>query len=314
MTTWYLVGGLSLLFLGVAFAIAMAGAIGRERSQVSAAMASIEAISGPVPDDMRRQYDQPFNSRVTRPFVSRLAGISRTLVGANWAKNTTKRLDMAGNPPTWDAERILAAKAVCAVTFAGLTVLFLWVTGGTWSALLWGIVFAVAGFFLPDLLLINAAQHRADAIRKALPNSIDLLTVSVESGLAFDAALANVARNTEGPLAEEFRRVLREIQIGSSRADAMRALAERTTVDDLRIFLNAMVQADKLGIPIADVLRVQAAEMRLKKSQRTEEQAMKLPVKLVFPLVLGILPALFIVILGPAAISIYETLITGAFS
>ena len=128
--------------------------------------------------------------------------------------------------------------------------------------------------------------------------------MSVESGLAFDAALANVARNTEGPLSDEFRRVLREIQIGSSRSDALKALADRTTVDDLRIFLNSMVQAEKLGIPIADVLRVQASEMRLKKSQRTEEQAMKLPVKLVFPLLTCIMPLLFIVIIGPAAISI----------
>lgn len=314
MTTWYLVGGLALLFGGAAVAIATAGVIGRERSQVSAAMASIEAITGPIPADMRRAYDQPFNTRVTRPFVSRLASLTRTVAGANWATNTAKRLDMAGNPPTWDSDRVLAAKAVCAAGFAAVMVLFIWATGRGWSALLWGAVFAVAGFFLPDLLLVNAAQHRADAIRKALPNSIDLLTVSVESGLAFDAALANVARNTEGPLAEEFTRVLREVQIGSSRADAMRALAERTTVDDLRIFLNSMVQADKLGIPIVDVLRVQAAEMRLKKSQRTEEQAMKLPVKLVFPLVLGILPALFIVIIGPAAIRIFETFMGGALN
>ncbi len=304
MTTWYLLAGLALVFLGVATVILMAGIIGKERSQVSASMAAIEAISGPVPEGMRSQYDQPFNTRVTKPVQGWLANGARTLAGVNWAKNTTRRLDMAGNPPRWDAERILAAKAVAAIVLGGLTVLFVWWTGRGWSAILWGIVLAVAGFFLPDLLLINTAQKRADQIQKALPNTIDLLTVSVESGLAFDAALANVARNTEGPLSDEFRRVLREIQIGSSRSDALKALADRTTVDDLRIFLNSMVQAEKLGIPIADVLRVQASEMRLKKSQRTEEQAMKLPVKLVFPLLMCIMPLLFIVIIGPAAISI----------
>ncbi|MGB7982001.1 MAG: type II secretion system F family protein [Candidatus Nanopelagicales bacterium] len=308
MTTWYLVGGLGLLFLGLATVILMAGIIGKERSQVSASMAAIESISGPVPADMRAKYDQPFNARVTQPVQAWLANAARTVAGGNWAKNTTKRLDMAGNPARWDAERILAAKAVVAVVFGGLAVLFLWATGRGWSALLWGIVFAVAGFFLPDLLLINTAQNRAESISKALPNTIDLLTVSVESGLAFDAALANVAQNTEGPLSDEFRRVLREIQIGSSRSAALRALAERTTVDDLRIFLNSMIQAEKLGIPIADVLRVQASEMRLKKSQRTEEQAMKLPVKLVFPLLLCIMPLLFIVIIGPAAINISQNL------
>ena len=124
--------------------------------------------------------------------------------------------------------------------------------------------------------------------------------------MAFDAALAQVAHNTDGPLAEEFTRVLKEIQIGSGRSEALRGLADRTDVDDLRIFLNSMIQAEKLGIPIADVLRVQAAEMRLKRSQRIEEQAMKLPVKIVFPLMFGIMPAMFIVILGPAALRIIE--------
>lgn len=310
MSTWYLIGGLALLFVGVVVVITMAGAIGRERSQISASMAAIEAVSGPVPSDMRAQYDQPFNTRVTQPTMEGVARAARAVVGANWAKNTAKRLDIAGNPPGWDSDRVLAWKVISSLGFAAATVLLILATGRGWSALLWGVVFGVAGFFLPDLLLISQGQNRAEAIRRALPNSIDLLTVSVESGLAFDAALGNVARNTTGPLSEEFTRVLREIQIGSSRADAMRALADRTTVDDLRIFLNSMVQADKLGIPIADVLRVQAAEIRLKKSQRTEEQAMKLPVKLVFPLIIGIMPAMFIVIIGPAAISIFETLLS----
>ena len=160
----------------------------------------------------------------------------------------------------------------------------------TLPALLWGAVFGVFGFFLPDLLVKNKAQHRSDAIRKALPDSIDLLTISVESGLAFDAAMAQVARNTDGPLAEEFTRVLKEIQIGSGRSDALRALSERTDVEDLQVFLNSMIQAEKLGIPIADVLRVQAGEIRLKRSQRIEEQAMKLPVKMVFPVMFCIMP------------------------
>jgi tight adherence protein C len=175
--------------------------------------------------------------------------------------------------------------------------------------LLWAALFGVLGFFLPDLLLINKASHRSEQIQNALPDSLDLLTISVESGLAFDAALAQVARNTDGPLSEEFTRVLQEIQIGSGRSDALRALSERTDVDDLRIFLNSMVQAEKLGIPIADVLRVQAADMRLKRSQRIEEQAMKLPVKMIFPLILCIMPAMFVVILGPAVIAIYQTLL-----
>jgi tight adherence protein C len=307
--TWVLIIGLAALFMGMVAAIVVAGSIGRERSEISSSLAAIEAIGGPVPDDMRAAYDKPFDVRVRQPAQAWAARASRAVAGANWSKNTTQRLEKAGNPPGWDSERILASKTLAALLLASIVGGLLWVGGrGSLQALLWGIAFGVFGFFLPDLLLLNKAQHRSEQIEKALPDSIDLLTISVESGLAFDAALAQVARNSDGPLAEEFTRVLKEIQIGSSRSQALKALSERTDVEDLRIFLNSMVQAEKLGIPIADVLRVQASEMRIKRSQRTEEKAMQLPVKIIFPLLLCIMPAMFIVILGPAVINIQQVL------
>jgi len=155
-------------------------------------------------------------------------------------------------------------------------------------------------------VLYQAAYNRSDRIRRELPDALDLLSISVEAGLGFDAALSQVARNTQGPLADEFFRVLQEMQIGTGRSDAMRALGERTNVTELRGFVTAMVQADAFGIPIANVLRVQAREMRIKRSQRAEELAQKVPVKILFPLIFCILPALFIVILGPAAITIID--------
>lgn len=309
MPEWILVAGLGGLFAGATLAIVLAAAIGRERSEIAASLAAVEAISGPVPDDMRRAYDRPFDVRVAKPAQAWLARIARTVTGADWARNTTKRLDMAGNPVGWDAERILAAKALAALVLTGVVGGLLLLSGRVLQAIIWGAVFGAVGFFLPDVLVVNRAQHRAQEIQRALADSIDLLTVSVESGLAFDAALAQVAHNTDGALAEEFTRVLKEIQLGSSRSDALRALAERTHVDDLRLFLNAMIQAEKLGIPIADVLRVQTGEMRLKRSQRIEEKAMKLPVKIVFPVLFGIMPSIFIIILGPAVLSIYREII-----
>ena len=147
-------------------------------------------------------------------------------------------------------------------------------------------------------------------MQREMPDALDLLVISVESGLGFDAALSQVARNTTGPLADEFFRVLQEMQLGTSRAEALRALAERTDVNDLRGFITAMVQADQLGIPIANVLRIQAREMRIRRSQRAEETAMKVPVKILFPLIFCILPALFIVIIGPAAIQIIKSFST----
>jgi tight adherence protein C len=144
-------------------------------------------------------------------------------------------------------------------------------------------------------------------MQRELPDAIDLMTISVESGLAFDAAVQQVAQNTSGPLADEFSRVLREMQIGQGRANALRAFADRTNVDDVRSFVTAMVQADSFGIPIASVLRVQSHEMRVKRRQRAEEKAQKVPVKITVPLIFCILPCLFIAVMGPAVIHIMDS-------
>jgi tight adherence protein C len=158
------------------------------------------------------------------------------------------------------------------------------------------------GMFLPDILVKNIGEKRQVTLQKALPDTIDMLTVCVEAGLGFDSALARVARNTSGPLAEEFSRVLQ--QIGMSRAEALRALVGRTNVTELRAFVSAMVQSGELGISIGDVLREQSKEMRVRRRQRAEEKAQTLQVKLLAPLILCLLPAMFIVILGPAMMNI----------
>jgi tight adherence protein C len=163
------------------------------------------------------------------------------------------------------------------------------------------------GFFVPNLYLYQATYERSQRIQRDLPDAIDLLTISVEAGLGFDAALQQVSRNTEGPLAEEFSRVLREMQIGQGRSAALRALSERTTVPELRSFVSAMVQADAFGIPVAQVLRVQSSEMRVKRRQRAETKAQQVPVKMTVPLIFCILPCLFIAVMGPAAISAMES-------
>ena len=166
----------------------------------------------------------------------------------------------------------------------------------------------LVGFMSPNLYLYQKAYDRSARLLKELPDAIDLLTISVESGLGFDAAIQQVSRNTEGPLADEFARVLREMQIGQGRTEALRALAERTNLADLRSFVSAMVQADSFGIPIAQVLRVQSSEMRVKRRQRAEEKAQQVPVKITIPLIFFILPCLFIAVMGPAALSIMDSL------
>ncbi|HEY8743160.1 MAG TPA: type II secretion system F family protein, partial [Chloroflexota bacterium] len=219
------------------------------------------------------------------------------------------RLDVAGNPAAWTPERVLAFKTVGMIALAVLGVVF--GVGSPLMLLLYAAGGAAAGFFLPDLLLYNAGLKRQQLIRKSLPDALDMLTVCVEAGLGFDAAVAQVARNTKGPVAGEFARVLQEMQFGLSRVQALRAMVQRATAPELRTFVSALVQAAELGIPIAAVLREQAREMRLKRRQRAEEQAQKVPVKILFPLILFLMPALFIMILGPGAINIYHTFING---
>ncbi|MEU8225644.1 type II secretion system F family protein [Kribbella sp. NPDC048915] len=233
-----------------------------------------------------------------------LRGLAVRLSPTGITTKLQRRLDLAGNPSGWTPDRVLAAKGLGMFGFGALGALYgvraigLFVVGAA--------IGATFGFFLADLLLYNAGTKRQDKIQRALPDALDMLTVCVEAGLGFDAALAQVARNTQGPLAAELSRVLQEIQIGKSRAQALRAMTERTTVPELRAFVSALVQAGELGITIADVLREQAKEMRLRRRQRAEEKAQKVPVKILFPLVFCLFPSMFIVIIGPGALNIFQ--------
>jgi tight adherence protein C len=170
------------------------------------------------------------------------------------------------------------------------------------------VVAPVAGYHAIDLWLYQKAHDRADQMRNGLADSIDLLTISVEAGLGFDAALAHVAKNTKGPLAMEFARVLHQMQLGMGRSESLRALGARSKLDEIRSFTSAMIQADAFGIPIGKVLRIQSAEMRTKRRQYAEEKAAKVPVMMMMPLMFFILPTLFIVVIGPSIIGLMESL------
>jgi tight adherence protein C len=161
---------------------------------------------------------------------------------------------------------------------------------------------------LPELLLYSRGIERSEMITLELADTLDQMTIAVEAGLGFDAAMARAGDNGTGPLAEELVRTLQDIQMGQSRRRAFESLANRTDVQDLRRFIRAVIQADSYGIAIADVLRTQAAEMRRKRRQRAEKKAMEIPVKVIFPLMICILPVLFIVLMGPAAMDIVEAL------
>ena len=301
--------GLAAIFCAVVILLATIGVLTGEREQVGRSLAAIEAFKA-APPSMRQELEKPFADRVLRPLFENSTGLGRRLTPAGQVERIRKRLDAAGQPAGWDVDRVLAFKVLGALAGVVVAVLASPVAlhFGVLPLILSVVFFVVVGFYAPDMVLYQTAYNRADRMRKDLPDALDLLTISVEAGLAFDAAMAQVARQTEGPLAEEFFRVLQEMQIGMGRTDAFRAMAERTDVDDVRTFVTALVQADAFGIPIANVLRVQSKEMRLKRSQRAEEQAQKVPVKILFPLIFCILPTLFIVVIGPAGLQIYHAL------
>lgn len=300
--TALLFGGLAALIASI-MAVVVTVTSGRPAPEgVSRALASIE---------QNYATKEPSKVQAARTRFESMPGWLRALAvrlsPSGIAQKLQYRLDLAGNPSAWTPDRILAAKGLGLFALGGVGALYgLSFSGG---GLIVGTAAGAAfGFFLPDLLLYNAGTKRQDRIRKALPDALDMLTVCVEAGLGFDAAVAQVARNTTGPLAAEFARVLQEMQIGKSRTQALHAMTDRTTVPELRAFVSALVQASELGIAMATVLREQAKELRIRRRQRAEERAQKVPVKILFPLIFCIFPVMFVVIIGPAAISIAQNM------
>lgn len=248
--------------------------------------------------------------RLVAPLLKKVAGAGRRFTPVDVVRRLDAELVYAGSPPGWDGERLLALKLVGTVGGAVLGLVLSGFLGiGVLRGLILAPILAALGYYAPEWIVRSRSSKRQFRIRRQLPDALDLLSITVEAGLGFDAALERVAREVRGPLGEELVRVVQEIRLGKSRSEALRDLGERTNVDELRSFVLAMVQADIFGISIARVLQVQAKELRIRRRQLAEEQAQKLPVKIVFPLILCIFPALFVVLLGPAAITIYENII-----
>jgi len=307
--TIFLILGAALVVLALLLVSAAMGttASGQTVSGVDRSVALVQALTN-APKELTKEYDESFADRIMAPFQARALKVARRLSGSDAAERIRHRLDVAGNPPGWTVERVQAGKVIGAIVLFLLSVAITTLLGTGFTLRIVGIVGATAvGWLGPNLYLYQKVYDRSKLIQRALPDAIDLMTISVESGLAFDAAVQQVGRNTEGPLADEFSRVLREMQIGQGRAEALRALGERTEVDDLKGFVTSMIQADSFGIPIANVLRIQSSEIRMKRRQRAEEQAQKVPVKITVPLIFCILPCLFIAVMGPAVIHIMDS-------
>jgi tight adherence protein C len=299
----FLVGGLGAIVLAI---VAATVALMPERQSEPSVSRALTAIDQSYTREAAARAGKGGDPYKLPDWLQRL---SERLSPAGVATTMQRRLDVAGNPSGWTPDRMLAIKGLGLIAVAVLGALYglhnpaLLVVGAGLGA--------VIGFFLPDLLLYNSGQRRQQRIPSELPDALDMLTICVEAGLGFDAALAQVARNTNGAVAAEFARVLQEMQIGKSRSEALRAMADRTTVPELRSFVSALTQSAELGIPVAQVLREQSKEMRVRRRQRAEERAQKVPVKITFPLILCLFPALLVVILGPGIIEITHSLFGG---
>ena len=307
MSTAIMIAGIALIVLALVVMIAALVLSPRGETGVHRSMAVLEALTS-APTEMKKEIDAPFSERVLLPLLASAQGLGRRLTPADANERIHQKLELAGNPPGWTADRVSSGKVVGFFAALAISLLLTFALGMPLLPMLGLVVAAsVAGYMAPNMYLYQKAYDRAASMQKALPDAIDLLTISVESGLGFDAAIAQVARNTEGPLSEEFARMLQEMQIGRGRTEALRSMAERTNLPDLRSFVSAMVQADAFGIPVGQVLRVQSSEIRVKRRQWAEEKAQKVPVKILIPLIFCILPCLFLAVLGPAGITIMDS-------
>jgi tight adherence protein C len=281
----------------------------------------IERITAAEPQTPEEELQRPFVQRVLLPLGESVSRLVRGYTPAEMAERTHKRLLMAGLYPRMTGSQLLGLCWFSAAAWVVLMFVLLLVLGAGPGGkvrledpfnLFYLLIAAAGGYIIPQFVLSRRIKKRQEEILVNLPYSIDLLSISVEAGMGFDAAVGYVMRKTKGPLAEEFAKTLNEIRLGKPRLEALEDLGNRTGVEELKAFVTAVVHSSRLGASITNTLRIQADSIRVRRRQRAQEQAMKAPVKMVFPLVFCIFPALFFVVLGPPLVSIIQNL-RGAF-
>jgi tight adherence protein C len=304
-----------LIVVGGMFAAVLVAALtflsaGNERREVRVALQGLAEYE--LPANMREQEMlKSIQERVITPVVLRLAALFARFTPAGYSQSVRERLIQAGNPAGLDVDRFMTLKV-----FGAVSILFWpWFAfkfaelGGFYGLIVTGLLWGIS-FFGPDVFVQRKSDQRQYEIATRLPDVLDLLVISVEAGLGFEQAIDRTVEAVPGPLADEFRRMLQETRMGATRAEALRAMDERTQVPELRSFILAMLQADTFGVSIGRILRAQAEDMRIRRRQRAQEAAQKAPVKMLFPLIFCIFPSLFVVILGPAVLQITKAGLT----
>jgi tight adherence protein C len=293
-------GGIMLLFLGLASSSPI--------DPVQARLTQLGSFQARNLEELELQ--QPFTDRTLRPLIARLSRMGSRMTSASSTNTAEKRLAMAGNPGELKLTDWMGVKLLVAISTGVILFLLFALVGSIGPGIMLALIGIGIGYLVPEFWLGGKIKARQKLILRMIPDTLDLLTISVRAGLGFDAALAKVVEKLQGPLTDEFRRALAEVRVGKARRDALRDMIPRTNVQPLSNFIGAIIQAETLGVSISKVLQVQSEQLRIERRQRAEEQAAKAPIKMLFPLVGCIFPSLFIVILGPAFISIIQTMST----
>jgi tight adherence protein C len=252
------------------------------------------------------ELSQPFSERVLIPLINRIGEFSARFTPQKAIQSTARQMELAGNPWPIDPATFLAIRFILGVVIGGLTI---WTFGGspTWSSTDKAMLIGggtIGGFWLPQIMLSSRVTRRQKEIRNAMPDALDLLTICVEAGLGFDAAISKVSEKWENELSLAFARVIREIQLGKVRRDALKDMSDRLGIAEMTSFIAAIIQSEQLGVSLGKVLRIQSDQMRLKRRQRAEEEAHKAPIKMLIPMALLIFPSILIIILTPAVMQI----------
>lgn len=248
------------------------------------------------------ELSQAFTDRIVYPFFNNIGELASRFTPQATLQSARRKLETAGNPMQMDPAFFLATRFVFAIVFGGGVFAVFAITGRSWvQGLALSVLFMGIGFAFPNLWLISRIQRRQKGVFRAMPDALDLLTIAVEAGLGFDAAMSKVHEKWENDLALEFGRVIQEIRLGKLRREALRDMSERLGVTEMTSFVAAVIQSEQLGVSMAKVLRIQSDQMRVRRRQMAEEEAHKAPVKMVFPIALLIFPSILIILLGPAA-------------
>ncbi len=305
---------IGIVVLGGAALLVIAGVrAARNADQFDPLMARLEEATqrGDVVTSLEQiEMQQPFTQRVIVPLLQRIGELSSGFTPQKVLEDTTRKLEIAGNPGRIDAATFLASRFIVALFFGGILLMVglfapnRWPLGQTFLIVL---VFTLLGFFFPQLWLQSRINSRQKEIRKAMPDALDLLTICVEAGLGFEAAMSKVSEKWENQLSLALLRTIREIQLGKARRDAMRDMAERVGIPEMTSFVAAIIQSEILGVSLSKVLRIQSDQMRVRRRQRAEEQAHQAPVKMILPLAFLIFPSIFIILLTPALIQLQRS-------